>query len=329
MILLFAGAGASAAIDANKYPTTIEFYKQLKEEIKSSMGSILEGYFNQYISRKENNKKPMDIEEVLGAIKEFKYDLSPCIDNKRISYNFMQNHSIMRNNNVVPYIEQLSSLEESIQEEVHRAYYNFPNDSDIAIWNYLINKIIEENKIIEIFTTNYDLILERVANERKINTGISQDNLGRSLFDYSFKDVESKNYNGRLTKLHGSVNWKKEGNQISVISNDYLKDRNAILYPGEKGIPSDIHFRNMHSHLYRVSGKAELAIFIGFSFRDDYINQILKSIHYSIPKIIVNIDSEEDTFHDDFPFTKDQCRHIESGFSKESVDMFTKDLSTE
>ena len=84
MILLFAGAGASAAIDANKYPTTIEFYKQLKEEIKSSMGSILEGYFNQYISRKENNKKPMDIEEVLGAIKEFKYDLSPCIDNKII-----------------------------------------------------------------------------------------------------------------------------------------------------------------------------------------------------------------------------------------------------
>ena len=136
MILLFAGVGASAAIDANKYPTTIEFYKQLKEEIKSSMGSILEGYFNQYISRKENNKKPMDIEKVLGAIKEFKYDLSPCIDNKRISYNFMQKHSIMRNN-VVPYIEQISSLEESIHEEVHRVYYNFPNDSDIAIWNYL------------------------------------------------------------------------------------------------------------------------------------------------------------------------------------------------
>ena len=98
----------------------------------------------------------------------------------------------MRISNIVPYIEQLSSLEESIHEEVHRVYYNFPNDSDIAIWNYLINKIIEENKIIEIFTTNYDLILERVANERKINIGIDQDNLGRSLFDYSFKDVESK-----------------------------------------------------------------------------------------------------------------------------------------
>ena len=138
--------------------------------------------------------------------------------------------------------------------------------------------------------------------------------------------MESVNYNGRLTKLHGSVNWKKEGDQISVISNDYLKGRNAILYPGSKGIPSDIHFRNMHSHLYRVSGKAELAIFIGFSFRDDYINQILKSIHYSIPKIIVNIDNEQDTFLDDFTFTKDQCFHIESGFSEESVDMLITHL---
>ena len=293
------------------------------------MDSILEKHFNRYISSKENNEKPMDIEKVLGAINEFKYDLSPCIDKKRISYNFMQRYDIMNRNNADHYIAQLSALEESIEEEVHRVYYNFPDSSDIATWNYLIDKITEENKIIEIFTTNYDLILERVANEKKINTGVYRDSLDRGLFDYSFADVESRNYNGRLTKLHGSVNWKKEGNQISVISNDYLKGRNAILYPGSKGIPGDIHFRNMHSHLYRVSGKAELAIFIGFSFRDDYINQILKSIHYNIPKVIVNIDSKEDTFHDDFPFTEDQCLHIESGFSKESVDMFTKDLSTE
>ena len=126
MILLFAGAGASAAIDSNKYPTTIEFYKQLKGEITNSIGSILGGYFNQYISRKENNKKPMDIEKVLGSINEFKYDLSPCIDNKRISYDFIQNSNILRIDNIVPHISQLSSLEESIHEEVHRVYYSSP-----------------------------------------------------------------------------------------------------------------------------------------------------------------------------------------------------------
>ena len=34
MILVFAGAGASYAINPNKYPTTIEFFSRLDESIK-------------------------------------------------------------------------------------------------------------------------------------------------------------------------------------------------------------------------------------------------------------------------------------------------------
>jgi len=35
MILVFAGAGASSAVDHDKYPTTVEFFKRLPSEIKN------------------------------------------------------------------------------------------------------------------------------------------------------------------------------------------------------------------------------------------------------------------------------------------------------
>ena len=324
MILLFAGAGASAAIDIKRYPTTTEFYKQLNNEVNSLMSSVLGGHLNSCISEEVADKKSMDIEKVLWYINEFKYDLSPCLDNKRISYNFLQNQSFISIDSIRPYISELSTLEQKIYREIHEAYYNLPSTSDVGVWNYLIKRL-EEDKVIEIFTTNYDLVLEKVVNGKNINTGIRQDEYGRNVFDYSFSDVGQSDYNGRLTKLHGSINWKREGRDIVITSNDYLGDTNCILYPGFKAIPGDEPFRRMHDHLYSVSGMAELAIFIGFSFRDEYINHILRSIPPSTSKIIINVDSEEETFHDDFPFTKGNCGHIGSGFSKKSVDLPLKE----
>ena len=320
MILLFAGAGASAAIDTKRYPTTTEFYEQLNDEVKSLMTNVLGGELNRCISKEVGDKKSMDIEKVLWYIDQFKYDLNPCLDNKRIAHKFIQKQGLMNAKNISPYISELSTLEEKIYREIHNAYYNLPSNSDVGVWNHLIKRL-KEDEVIEIFTTNYDLVLERVANEENINTGTRLDEYGRSLFDYSFSDVGQSNYNGRLTKLHGSINWKREGRDIVITSNDYLGNTNCILYPGFKTIPGDEPFRRMHDHLHFVSGGAEVAIFIGFSFRDEYINQILRSIPHSTSKIIINMDSEEETFHDDFPFTKENCRHIGSGFSKKSVDL--------
>lgn len=320
MILVFAGAGASAAIDIKRYPTTEAFYKRLNNEVKSLMGNVLGGHLNNHIAQ-EDSRQNMDIEKVLWYIREFKYDLSPSLDNERISYNFLQSSGIMPSKSVRGHIGELSTLEEKIHREIHDAYYHFPRGSDLDVWDFLINSLVGEDRVVEIFTTNYDLVLEKVVSGKNINTGIRPDDLGRSLFDYSFSDVGKRNYNGRLTKLHGSINWKKEGRDIVIASNDYLGDTNCILYPGYKGVSSDECFKRMHDHLYQVSGTVELAVFIGFSFRDEHINQILRSIPSGTSKIIINKDSEAETFHDDFPFTKANCFHIKSGFSKESIEI--------
>ncbi|MCK4668361.1 hypothetical protein KAU33_16530 [Candidatus Dependentiae bacterium] len=65
MILIFAGAGASKAVDPDNYPTTIEFLEKLPKEIKE------DPYFdliNKYFFYK--NDKIIDIEKVLWVIDE-------------------------------------------------------------------------------------------------------------------------------------------------------------------------------------------------------------------------------------------------------------------
>ena len=323
MILVFAGAGASAAIDIERYPTTEAFYKRLGNEINSLMGQVLRGHLKNHISQESGNNRVMDIEKVLWYIKEFKYDLSPHMDAERISCNFWRESGLMQPSEsaVASYVNELSALEQKIYREIHEVYYAPPTGSDTAVWDLLIKGLAGVGKVMEIFTTNYDRVLEKVVSGNKISTGIHLDDLGRSLFDYTFSDVGRPNYNGRLTKLHGSINWIREGKDIVIGTKEYLGDMNCILYPGSKEAPRDECFRNMHHHLYRVSGVAECAVFIGFSFRDEYINQILRSIPSGIPKAIINQDREEGTFHDDFPFTKESCLHIGSGFSKDSAAM--------
>ena len=69
--------------------------------------------------------------------------------------------------------------------------------------------------------------------------------------------------------------------------------------------------------------KAEYAIFIGFSFRDPDINNILKKdIDKNCRIAIVNkASSEYDIFEkDEFPFNMDNCNFILKGFTIKLVD---------
>ena len=71
MILVFAGAGASYAINGDKYPTTVEFYKRLDKNTKGLIDTVLSGILLEYIKNDENlYNKPMDIEKVLFFINE-------------------------------------------------------------------------------------------------------------------------------------------------------------------------------------------------------------------------------------------------------------------
>ncbi len=93
------------------------------------------------------------------------------------------------------------------------------------------------------------------------------------------------------------------------------------MYPGFKGKPTEEPFIKLHEHLRAVAGKAKAAIFIGFAFRDDYINTILSELPPGIPQFIINKDDPLP----DLAFLEG-CKHFNEGFTAEAVEECIKYL---
>ncbi|MDE0553011.1 MAG: SIR2 family protein, partial [Candidatus Poribacteria bacterium] len=165
---------------------------------------------------------------------------------------------------------------------------------------------------VEVFTTNYDLVLDTIVSSSSFDTGLSLCHLSSgvkgTILDMGawalisgahLQSLEGER--GRLTKLHGSVNWKRNGEDIIVGDPSFAGDhaKHPVLYPGFKGEPEDEPFISFHQHLEWAVSKAQAAIFIGFSFRDPYINGILSNLSSEILKTVVN---KNEIQEDQFPF---------------------------
>ena len=177
----------------------------------------------------------------------------------------------------------LESLTSQINEQVYRFYRTLPSKSELENTCIpLLEGLVDESRHVEVFTTNYDLIIEEaidyIQNESgySINKGFSGRNLPRLNLEL-WRDIDSADYGAPLlTKLHGSVNWTKSDENINLSDGQFVGDHNrhAIVYPGFKGVPDKEPFTSFHQHFRRVLHKCDTAIFIGFAFRDEYINRI-------------------------------------------------------
>ena len=319
MILVFAGAGASYAINKDKYPTTVEFYKRLDETTKKLINNVLSGILSEYIRNDEKlYNKPMDIEKVLSLINEVSDWMNKCMDTKNIVGDSVRRLDKNVYNFVNTYMPDVVKLEDMIYRKIYDFYGGRPEESDTKVWKILIRELKNISKPIEIFTTNYDLVLDEVSYDNSLNIKNGRV-LGRysSIIDIRYLNDTINPSDGRLIKLHGSVNWQRQYGDV-ISGGDFFTgnhNNHVIIYPGYKSAPDDLMLRQFHDHLMKVSRETIIAIFIGFSFRDSYINQILRYIPEDANKIIINSDKMEDTYHEEFPFTPEECRHSDKGFS--------------
>ena len=67
MILVFVGAGGSAAVDPELYPTTVEFFNRLPGEIKNDPVFVK---VHEFLEERNGKGQPIDIEEVLWNLDE-------------------------------------------------------------------------------------------------------------------------------------------------------------------------------------------------------------------------------------------------------------------
>ena len=334
MILVFVGAGGSAAVDSEQYPTTVEFFERLPGEITQDPLFIL---VCEFLRTQKEDGQPIDIEEVLWSLDKLQKYFSLSRDPNTLEGWMMTENRLGRLNvnmnasdNILEGMfaingNQLLPLQKRINDLVHEFYVERPKPDKLSNWISLLQQLGKYGTVIEIFTTNYDLVLETAIEIDKgvINVKTGRQSDSETRLDTTLWDTSSGLWreHGLLTKLHGSVDWQRWNDTI-ICSRAYLGDqrRHAILYPGYKGEPDkekpdEELFAKFHEHLRAVVQKAIKALFIGFSFRDEYINSILSELRPEIPKFVIT----KDDSLPDLPFLNG-CQHFNDGLTTETVE---------
>jgi NAD-dependent SIR2 family protein deacetylase len=172
----------------------------------------------------------------------------------------------------------LQQYSEVRTEELRRLYRDF------------VLLLAESNKHqhLPIFTTNYDLAIETLAEDSAADSfggfelvdGFTRDNVRRwdpSLFD-RFGETSEGEATILLFKLHGSCQWRvrKHTEEVTKESTPQLEGKestydNGVMWPGEtKRIKKGPHETN-YNYLEQCLMQAEACVVVGFSFRDPVI----------------------------------------------------------
>lgn len=201
-----------------------------------------------------------------------------------------------RNENLVKIIKEVSKklLEDELSDtKISITYSNYQNFVNQVFRLLMMTNSRQIPRSVNIFTTNYDLFLEKAIDE------LSQEN--RIVFNdgangYFKRYIDSSNYNRvvsykglndnyineipsiNLIKAHGSVNWKKNNDKILVSQN--VVDASVVVKP--TGIEGQETFLNNYFHdmlrMFQIElDKPQTVLFVlGFSFQDKHIAKMFK-----------------------------------------------------
>ncbi len=332
--VVFAGAGASCAVSSEKYPTTVGFYKLLEEDLREK---------NRWLAHFEPNLQKLfgpgepDIEKVLWVAAQYRNWLQSIRDDLHpaswsIPSNLIANLVDPRQTLTVgnfPNLadeasKQISKLIDRLQAKVYDLYAQQPTATELAgSWVPLLQGLAAKFSVVDVFTTNYDLVVESAITEAGVPIHVAGSrHAWEARLDLSPWEGAELKTGGLLTKLHGSVNWERKKSDVYVAAPQYRGDHalHCILYPGFKGQPTDHPFVAFHSYLLRALAAADLVIFIGFAFRDEYINTCIRTaLGTSTP--VATIDVRKNAWPgEDVLFRPSPLLELEEGFSKAAID---------
>lgn len=340
-LLIFAGAGASFGVDREQFPTTIGFRKNLPENITSNH---LFRQVEAFLEHEKNQKPPYDIEKILWELGDFERTLERFITPGPMSeYLFrtgnlgnvgvnLSSQQIQLQFGTVS--AHLKALQEQIFDLVYQLYASAPEISKLETnWLPLLRWAKEKYDYVEIVTTNYDLVIETALLEVPlVDTGrrgpilpMLDIECWRNNVSLLTRQDWNTGNRGLLTKLHGSVDWAyamrggaSDTPHIRVGHPDPHGGHGTrtIIYPGFKGIPATEPFALFHKHLAKVWRECSHAVFIGFAFRDDYLNTIFNTERQgSRPVAIVDPTPRPP---EDYPAFS-EVQFIKQGFGDETI----------
>lgn len=277
-IVLFLGAGASAPFG---YPTTEQFLENIKKRLKGNEALLLADLMKV--------EGVSDIEHVLQML-----DTLPLVDNNFLKFIKAFPHSI----NIAKASRKISdsinlglSLREKIYDEIFNEYELNPKTRKDAcgayadFFAYLLQQFQEPNQGFIVFTTNYDRVIEDFCaqSDFRLIDGFMHEPRAR-VYRWEPKQFEEIGDLStiKLFKLHGSLSWRRKhnGGIVEIQSEQKSSGRgvykeNILIYPASKEKPDIEPFITLYDYFEKHLKEADVLISIGFSFRDEYLNEIL------------------------------------------------------
>lgn len=196
---------------------------------------------------------------------------------------------------------QLKDIDNGIEEKIKIVQQHIVEniikgqqcDKVVNLYRALYLKLVQPDRKqpINIFTTNYDQYNEKALDSLGFhyNNGFSGSYLRKfNPNTYNYVYVENMNLHrdvwGRVSsffnlyKIHGSINWVIEDDEVIEKPVELCNDERVLIYPTPQKDRSTLMtpysdlMRNMHQELIKNNS---VLITLGYSFSDDHINRII------------------------------------------------------
>lgn len=243
-------------------------------------------------------------------------------------------------------VEKCKELRTVIEIQIFEHYGNLDNSLVVNTYKPILDALarsLNEDKILPIFTTNYDRIIEdyRQSEHKKVSMtdgfretipGSGEKIWDRAVFD-NFQAEQGK-LNIILFKLHGSIYWYERNRQILYATIPIQRGpkeriKNVLIYPAMYKIATSDPFFTGYDYFQRCLDNAEFGIFIGYSFRDyDTVTKITSSLNFNSKLTLIILDPYAkklivDNFHD----FENRFIPINYSFAKEShIEKYLEEL---
>jgi hypothetical protein len=274
VIIVGAGASVPMGIPAMK-GFTKEFEKHCNEE-KSI--DLYTKYSLRYLKKVAHLGRYWDLEELLLRVRELKNAENSAITKmyRKFSYKGNSKSKDKFDQKILALTQDYSELERELLRFIREKCIRPDIEKGVEIYSNLFK--LSKNFDLEIFTTNYDPIIENVCDKMNISYADGFKPKGNTgYFTWTPESLNSEGLN--LFKLHGSITWYKDSNgriiKFPIDISDRRDVQSVIIYPAGYKELFNPPFNRLYFEFSKSIFNSTNCLAIGHSFRDPYMRELL------------------------------------------------------
>lgn len=269
-VMILMGAGASIPVGI---PGMLGLAERFEKEVAKEQAPR-DGY--RALQRFGVGKDLEELLQLANAIIDFPNQhiesfVDECVRGSNSASRFVGDVSKRRNK----IIREVTAFRDRLLEWLTQVCLGFDREQARSLFENFVQQTAAHR--IPIFTTNYDGVLESVAQRKRVR--VVDNFLAKG--DRFFWDSSLASFGGkglRLVKLHGSIYWHADENGLieridppARYNSEGKKVERLLIVPTRF---KDIYKRNyfpLYTSFLRTLGNAKTIVIIGHSMRDDYL----------------------------------------------------------